>query len=95
MIEIRNLTKSFGENVVLDHVNMTVPKGSIYGLVGPNGAGKSTLIRLLTDIYKPDSGEIMIDGEDVHDNPGIKARVRCIYDEIFHYMNGYLIKFSH
>ncbi len=87
MIKIRDLTKSFGETVVLDHVNMTVPKGSIYGLVGPNGAGKSTLIRLLTDIYRPDGGEIMIDGENVRDNPGIKARVRCIYDEIFHYMN--------
>ena len=58
MLELKNVTKSFGGFKALDDLTMSVPKGCVYGLVGPNGAGKSTAIRLLTGIFRPDSGSI-------------------------------------
>lgn len=64
MIEICNITKRFGNFICLDHVNLTVPDASIYGLVGENGAGKSTLLRLISGVYRPDEGEIKIDGKE-------------------------------
>lgn len=63
MIEICDITKRFGNFTCLDHVTLTVPDGSIYGLVGENGAGKSTLLRLISGVYRPDGGTIKIDGE--------------------------------
>ena len=54
MIQVNNLVKKFDDYVALDHVNMNVKRGNIYGLVGSNGAGKSTLIRHLTGIYRQD-----------------------------------------
>ena len=63
MIEIKNLTKSFNDDkIVLENLNCTIKDNAIYGLVGANGAGKSTLLRLITSIYKSDSGSILIDG---------------------------------
>jgi ABC-2 type transport system ATP-binding protein len=62
-----------------------VPKGAVYGLVGPNGAGKSTLIRHLAGIYRQDSGEVLVDGQRVYDNPAVKSRMAYIPDEIFYY----------
>ena len=56
MIQVRNLTKTFDGFAALQEASLTVPRGSVYGLVGPNGAGKSTLIRHLTGIYRPYSG---------------------------------------
>ena len=88
MIEIRNLTKSFGNFKALDGVDLTVESGAVYGLVGPNGAGKSTLIRHLTGIYRPDSGTITVDGKPVFDDPDIKTRMLCIYDDIYYYMHA-------
>ena len=55
MIEIKDLTKSFGEKTVLDKLNCNIKTGSIYGLVGANGAGKSTLLRIINDVYKRNS----------------------------------------
>ena len=63
MLEVRNLTKTFGSFTALQELNMTIPRGAVYGLVGPNGAGKTTLIRHITGVYRPDSGEIALDGE--------------------------------
>ena len=73
MVEVKNLVKSFGELRALDGASIHVPKGSIYGLVGPNGAGKTTLIRHLSGIYRQDSGEVLVDGEPVFENPRVKA----------------------
>ena len=58
MIELKNITKTFGSFKALDGLSMTVPKGAVYGLVGPNGAGKSTAIRCMVGVYRTDSGEI-------------------------------------
>ena len=85
MIEIRNVTKKFGDYRALDDLSMTVPRGSVYGLVGPNGAGKSTLIRHLTGAFRPDSGTIRIDGMPVYENAALKARMAYIPDDIFYY----------
>ena len=62
MIEIRNLSHSIGDKLILDKVNLTVENASIVGLVGINGAGKSTLLRNIAGVYKPISGEVLIDG---------------------------------
>jgi ATP-binding cassette ChvD family protein len=60
VIEVRNLTKSYGDRVLIDDLSFTVPKGAIVGIIGPNGAGKSTLFRMLTGAETPDKGEVEI-----------------------------------
>ena len=83
MLDMQNVTKTFGGFAALSDLSMHVPKGAVYGLVGPNGAGKSTAIRLLTGVYRPDSGSIMMDGQPVYENPAVKTRMCYIPDEIF------------
>ncbi|MBQ7895516.1 MAG: ABC transporter ATP-binding protein [Oscillospiraceae bacterium] len=85
MIEVKNLVKSFDGFKALDGLNISVPKGSVYGLVGPNGAGKSTVIRHLAGIYRQDSGEVLIDGKPVYEKPEVKSRIAYIPDDIFYY----------
>ena len=88
MIEVKNLVKSFDGFYALDGLTMTVPRGSVYGLVGPNGAGKSTLIRHMTGIFRQDSGELLVDGEPVFENPAVKSRIAYIPDDIFYFSNA-------
>ena len=90
MLELKNVTKTFGNFKALDELTMTVPRGSVYGLVGPNGAGKSTAIRHLTGIYVPDSGEITMEGQPIYENPAVKARIGYIPDEIFYFPSATL-----
>ena len=90
MLELKNLTKTFGAFTALDNLSMTVPKGSVYGLVGPNGAGKSTAIRHLTGVYRPDRGEVFMDGSPVYENPEAKVRIGYIPDEIFYFPSATL-----
>ena len=85
MLEMKNVTKTFGKFKALDNLSMTVPQGSVYGLVGPNGAGKSTAIRLMTGIYRPDSGKITLEGLPVYENPANKVRMGYIPDDIFYF----------
>ena len=66
MIVIENLCKSFGNNTVLNDINLNIEKGSIYGIIGYSGAGKSTLIRTLNALEKPSSGKILIDNIDLY-----------------------------
>ena len=56
-IEVRGLTKRYGDRLVVDHVDMRVPRGRIYGFLGPNGSGKTTTIRMLCGLLTPDAGE--------------------------------------
>ncbi len=90
MLELQNITKSFGSFKALDDLSMTIPKGSVYGLVGPNGAGKSTAIRCALGVYRPDSGNIFFDGQPVYENPDIKVRIGSIPDEIFYFPSATL-----
>ena len=62
LLETVNVSKTFFSNKVLDDINFSIDYGEVLGLVGENGAGKSTLVKILTGVYKPDSGYIKIDG---------------------------------
>ena len=90
MLEMQNVTKTFGDFTALKNLTLTVPKGAVYGLVGPNGAGKSTAIRHLTGIYRPDSGKVTMDGQPIYENPEIKAAIGYIPDDIFYYPSATL-----
>lgn len=81
MIELKNATKNFDSYTALEHAELTIEKGTAFGLLGSNGAGKSTILRLLSGIYKPDEGDVFIDGEKVYDNVSIKEKVFFINDE--------------
>ena len=63
MLEVKNLTKSFGNRVILDNVNLTVKDGEILSIVGPSGAGKTTLLRCITGLETADSGQFLVDGQ--------------------------------
>ena len=65
IIQCKDVCKSFGEKVALDHVSVDIPKGKIFGLLGPNGAGKTTLIRIINRITIPNSGEVLFDGRPI------------------------------
>ena len=88
MIKVEHLTKSFDGFFALHDLNMTVPKGAVYGLVGPNGAGKSTLIRHVTGAYRPDSGSLLVDGQPVYENPAVKARIANIPDDFYYFQSA-------
>ena len=90
MLELKNVTKTFGDFKALDDLSMTVPKGAVYGLVGPNGAGKSTAIRCLLGVYRPDRGEITLNGETIYENPEIKTTIGSIPDDIFYFPSATL-----
>ena len=85
MLEMKQVTKTFGAFKALDDLSLQVPKGAVYGLVGPNGAGKSTVIRHLTGIYQPDSGSVTVDGQPIADDPNLKERIGYIPDEVFYF----------
>lgn len=85
MIEIKDLSLTF-KNADEDHealkaVTLDIPEGCIYGFVGSNGAGKSTLLRVISGIYRPDSGSVTIDGKAVYDQPQAKENIFFVNDE--------------
>lgn len=65
LLEVKNLGISFGGLRAVDEFNITIEKGQLYGLIGPNGAGKTTCFNMLTGVYKPDDGTILLDGKDI------------------------------
>ncbi len=69
MIEIKNLTKKFGDFTAVDSMNLTVEPGMIYGFLGPNGAGKSTTLKMMTGVLKPTEGDVLINGVSVTADP--------------------------
>ena len=95
MIEVKNAVKRFDGFAALDGATITVPKGSVYGLVGPNGAGKSTLIRNLSGVYRLDEGSISIDGEDVWENQELKARIVTIPDDWYFFQQASIRDMMH
>lgn len=90
MIEIKNISKSYGNMKVLSHLNCTIQDGLIYGLVGANGSGKSTLLRLVNGIYLADEGEILIDGKNPLNDSNVKQSLVFVPDDLFFY-SGYTI----
>ncbi len=90
MLQANNVTKTFDGFTALKNTTLHVKKGSIYGLVGPNGAGKSTIIRHFTGIYRPDEGEVLLDGEPIYENPSAKEKIAYIPDNLFFFLNDNL-----
>ncbi len=88
MIQAEMLTKKFDRFTALDQISCTVPKGCIYGMVGSNGAGKSTFLRLLSGIYQPDGGRVLVDGMPVYENPEAKARIAFVPDDLYFLPNS-------
>lgn len=88
MIEVKGLSKKFDKIQALHQVSANIQNGSIFGLIGSNGAGKSTFLRLLAGVYRPDSGEILIDGENVYENEALKQRIFYISDDQFFFPNS-------
>ena len=88
MIRITDVVKDFDGFRALNHLDMHVPKGAIYGLVGPNGAGKSTIIRHITGAYRQDQGEVKIDGQAVYENPAVKETFAYIPDDVFYFLQA-------
>ncbi|MDP3042980.1 MAG: ATP-binding cassette domain-containing protein [bacterium] len=68
MIEIKNLTKKFGSNIVLDNISFSVKRGEVLGFLGPNGAGKTTTMKIIASFWKPTAGVVEVDGLDVAEN---------------------------
>ncbi len=88
MIAINNLTKGFDGKVVLEKINLTISKGSIFGLIGINGSGKSTLMRLMATVYKPDAGEILFEGSNLFESKEVKKKVFFLPDEPYYTLNA-------
>ena len=85
-LEVKNLTKTFGKLVAVDNASFEVPEGSIFGLIGRNGAGKTTTIRMMMNIYLPDSGEVVLRGakvgQDFKNQVGYLPEERGLYKKM-------------
>lgn len=84
MIEIRSVSKAFGEISALDNVSMNIDEGKVFGLIGTNGAGKSTLLRILAGVLRTDGGDVIIDEEAVYENDGLKQKVFFMSDDQYY-----------
>jgi ABC-2 type transport system ATP-binding protein len=90
MIEVRDVTKRFGNTVALDRVSFTVERGKILGFLGPNGAGKSTTMKIITTFLAPDSGQVSVGGIDVLEQPlAVRSRIGYLPENnpLYHDMN--------
>lgn len=86
MIRLEGLTKVYGTFVAVDHIDLEVPRGQLFGFLGPNGAGKTTTLRMIAGILRPTAGRVWIGGDDVVTNPmAAKARLGFIPDRPFVY----------
>ncbi|MCR5500091.1 MAG: ABC transporter ATP-binding protein [Acetatifactor sp.] len=88
MIEINGVTKKFDELTALREVSAKIEEGQVFGLIGTNGSGKSTLLRTICGVYRPEEGEVKIDGENVFENPAVKSKVFYISDDQFFFAGG-------
>jgi ABC-2 type transport system ATP-binding protein len=94
MIEVRSISKSFGDIEAIKNVSFNINKGEIFGILGPNGAGKSTIVNILNTLVKPDKGEVTIDGININDNRdtiklimGVVPQEIALYEELTAYEN--------
>ena len=83
MIQIKNLVKRYGDLVALDHLNLEISEGEVFGLLGPNGCGKTTAISCLLALLKYDKGEITIFGREMHpDSYDMKRKIGIVPQEV-------------
>lgn len=88
MIEVKSVTKKFGDFTAVEDISFMVKDSSIYGLIGYNGAGKTTLLKTAAGIYKPDSGKVLLDGENSYDNGEIRRGLFYIPDDMYFMTNS-------
>ncbi len=94
MIKIKNLSKLYGKTTAVDGLDLTISKGEIFGFIGPNGAGKTTTIQMLAGGLAPSSGEVMVDGISMTENPtSAKLRIGYIPDRPYLYEKLTAIEF--
>ncbi|NLK93739.1 MAG: ABC transporter ATP-binding protein [Clostridiales bacterium] len=91
MVEIKNLSLFLGDKQILNNINYEIKSKKIIGLIGPNGVGKTSLIKSICGIYKPTSGSILYDGEDVYNSINVKRQIGYVPDEN-NFFNSYTIK---
>ncbi len=94
MLEIKNVTKKFGDKVALNDLSFKIPEGSVFGLIGSNGSGKSTLLRVISGVYEPDEGSAEIDSVPTYENPKIKSQCFFISDFPYFYNNSTIANLS-
>ena len=94
MIQVRSVSKSFGNIEAVKNVSFTIDKGEIFGILGPNGAGKSTIVNILNTFVKPDKGDVIIDGVNIKDDGdtiklimGVVPQEIALYEELTAYEN--------
>jgi ABC-2 type transport system ATP-binding protein len=94
MIQVRSVSKSFGNIEAVKNVSFNIDKGEIFGILGPNGAGKSTIVNILNTLVKPDKGEVIIDGVSIRDDGdtiklimGVVPQEIALYEELTAYEN--------
>jgi len=86
MIELKELTKYYDRTLAVKALNLSIPKGEIFGFIGPNGAGKTTTIRMMGGILAPSSGAVLIDGQSLAEHPvAVKRKIGFIPDRPFLY----------
>lgn len=81
MININGVSKTFDDICAVKNVTLNIQEGMVFGLIGTNGAGKSTLLRMLSGVFKPDEGTILVDDEPVYDNVKVKSEIFYLSDE--------------
>lgn len=92
MIELKQVVKKFDKIPVLDSIDLTIEKGTAYGLLGSNGAGKSTILRLISGIYNQEEGQVLVDGKTVFDNNDTKKKIFFINDETIQFSKYTLLE---
>ena len=88
MIELKNVSKYYGDIAAVDNISLTIKNGVVMGLLGTNGAGKSTLLRCMAGILKPEHGEILLNGQPVWNNPEAKSLFFYISDDQYYFPNS-------
>lgn len=88
MIEIKNVSKRFGNIQALSDIDLTIRSNEIFGMIGSNGAGKSTLLRILSGVIRPNSGSVYLEELPIYENPAIKSRFFYISDDQFFLNNA-------
>lgn len=83
MIEVKKVTKKFGDFTAIQDLSFTVGKSSIYGLVGYNGAGKTTLLKTIAGVYKANGGEVLVGGENIYENEKAKKNMFFVPDDLY------------
>ncbi len=95
MIKAENVTMRFDDFTALNNLSCSIPDSCIYGLVGSNGAGKSTFLRLISGVYKPESGNITIDGAPVWENPEAKQKIVYVPDDLYFLPQSNMDRMAH